>query len=240
MPSYKIIPTENVRIAPQTLQEAVNTVLGPDSTRDQRRGIVPDTFTENEDGICWVKYGREETYDRPIWDGTEETIEVSKFPIVFLQNGYVAHGRASNTIETEIEATIQELLDSEISFDQVEFDEDDLAEVIGQASTLQEANVSPTDRDDPEYLTASDRGDLRNTSFWEDYDVDPFEKIRIAVPGRDVGVDVGFDAMGTIILYGRKMEMAVQARALRYLVDEIVDQYVNHGDHQGTLGRFDS
>lgn len=240
MPSYKIIPTETDRIDPETLREAVNTVLGPDSTRDPRRGIVPDTITENDDGICWVEYGREETYDRPTWDGTEETTEVSKFPVIFLQNGYVAHGKASNTIETDIEATIQKLLDSEISFDPVEFDEDDLAEVIDQASALQEANVSPSDRDDPEYLTASDRGDLRNTTFWEDYDVDPFEKIRIAVPGRDVNVDVGFDAKGTIVLYGRKMVMAVQARALRYLVDEIVDQYVNRGNHQGTLGRFDS
>lgn len=240
MPSYKIIPTEKDRIDPETLREAVNTVLGPESKRDPKRGIVPDTFTTNEDGICWVKYGREETYDRSTWEGSEETTEVSKFPIVFLQNGYVAHGKSSNKIEAEIQATIQKLLDSEISFDQVEFDEDDLAEVINQASALQEANVSPSDRDDPEYLTASDRGDLRNTSFWEDYDVDPFEKIRIAVPGRDVDVDVGFDAKGTIVLYGRNMEMAVQARALRYLVDEIVDQYVNRGDHQGTLERFDS
>lgn len=240
MPSYKIIPTEKDRIDPETLREGVKTVIGPKSTQDPKRGIVPDTFTENEDGICWTEYGREETYDRPTWDGTEETTEVSKFPIAFLQNGYVAHGKASKTIETEIKATIQKLLASEISLDPVEFDEEDLAEVIDQASVLQQANVSPSDRDDPEYLTASDRGDLRNTSFWEDYDVDPFEKIRIAVPGRDVDVDIGFDAKGSVILYGRNMEMAVQARALRYLVDEIIDQYVNRGDHQGTLGRFDS
>jgi hypothetical protein len=240
MPSYKIIPTETYRIDPETLQERVNSVLGPDSTRDPKRGIVPETFTENKDGICWIKYGCEETYNRPTWDGTEETTEVSKFPIIFLQNGYVAHGKASNTIETNIESTIQELIGSEISLNPVEFDENDLTEVIDQASALQEANVSPSDRDDPEYLTASDRGDLRNTSFWEDYDVDPFEKIRIAVPGRNVDVDIGFDAKGTIVLYGRNMEMAVQARALRYLVDEIVDQYVNHGNHQGTLGRFNS
>jgi len=240
MPSYKIIPIEEERIDPQTLQERINTVLGPDSTRDQRRGVVPDTFTESEDSISWIKYGREESYYRPTWDGTEETTEVSKFPIIFLQNGYVAHGKASNKTEADIEATVRELLGSEISLEPIEFDKDDLAEVIDEASALQEADVSPSDRDDPEYLTASDRGDLRNTSFYADYNADPFEKIRIAVPGRDVNVDVGFDAEGTVILYGRNMGMAVQARALRYLVDEIINQYVNRGDHQGTLGRFNS
>lgn len=240
MPSYKIIPTETDRIDSETLQNQVTDVLGPESPRQPRRGIVPDTFTESVDDMCWVKYGREETYDRSTWEGTEETTKVSKYPIIFLQNGYIAHGKASNTVESDIEALIQQLLDAEISLTPIEFDEEDLAEVIDQAQALQEADVSPSDHDDPEHLTASDRGDLRDTTFWEDYDVDPFKKIRIAVPGRDVDVDIGFDAAGTIILYGRNMEMVVQAKALRYLVDEIVDQYINHGNHQGTLGRYDS
>lgn len=238
MPSYKITPTENERIDTESLREGIEATSGTNSNRDPRSGTIPDTFRMGDMGVCWVQYGREDFYDRPTWEGIEETLEVDKYPLVFLQNGYVAHGKAANPFMEDMQSILQEILNSDISFEPIEFDEDDLHKVIEQASKLQEVNVAPSSRDDPDYLAAGDRKDLRDTTFWEDHQVDPFEKIRVQLPDRGTDVDVGFDDDGTVILYGRNMDMTVQARALRYLTDEIIDRYVDRGDFQGTIGRF--
>jgi len=51
-------------------------------------------------------------------------------------------------------------------------------------------------------------------------------------------VEVGFDDTGRITLYGREIEMAVQAEAMRYLTVEIIDPYRSPSNFQGTLGGY--
>ncbi|WP_089385736.1 hypothetical protein [Halorubrum vacuolatum] len=120
----------------------------------------------------------------------------------------------------------------------LEFDEDDLRTVIEESNRVQRVDVSPTSIEGPDHISAHDRGDLRDTDWWDQHLADPFEQVRVVLPHRNVHVDVGFDDTGRITLYGREIEMPIQAEAMRYLTDEIIDKYRDPTEFQGTLNGY--
>lgn len=239
MPSYKLLPTENERYDPDLIREGVHEEAGSKSSLNPRRGMMSDSFEgEAEGDILWVNYGWESMDTRRTWDGEEQFSYVEIFPIFFLQNGYIAQHKGRNEVTSEIRATLQRILQSGIALDHIEFEPNDLLTVLDQADSVQRLEVAPSGRNEPDYLSASDRDDLRKTDFVDDYEGEPFEKVKISVPGEDIDVNVGFDRSGTVILYGRNMKPSKQATALRFLCDNIIDNYVNFSSHQGNFSRF--
>ncbi|WP_049923884.1 hypothetical protein [Halopiger djelfimassiliensis] len=235
MASYKIVPLRDESIATEDIEAGVEATSAFDSNADLRSGMLPHTFTEGSDGLCWVEYGRETYYDRPTLEGTAETKHAERYAILFLQNGYVAIEKATKEVEEELLTTVADVLAEDVKFEPVEFDEEDLRRVIEESSRVQRVDVSPSSRDGPDYVSAHDRGDLRDTDWWGQYLADPFEQVRVDLPDRNIHVDVGFDDTGRITLYGREIEMAIQAEAMRHLTDEIIDKYQSPTDFQGTL-----
>lgn len=238
MPSYTIAPLRDERIDTEDIEAGIEAVSAFDSDADLRSGMLPHTFTEGADGLCWAEYGRETYYDRQTLEGTEQTKRAERYAVLFLQNGYAAIEKATNDVEEELLTSLAEVLDEEVKFELVEFDEDDLRTVIEESSRVQRVDASPSRREGPDYVSAHDRGDLRDTDWWEQYLADPFEQVRVDLPNRNIHVDVGFDDTGKVTLYGREIEMAVQAEAMRYLTDEVIDPYRDPTDFQGTLGGF--
>ncbi len=238
MASYKIVPLRDESIDTKEIEAGVEATSAFDSDADLRSGMLPHTFTEGIDGLCWTEYGRETYYDLTTLEGTERTKRAERYAILFLQNGYVAIEKATKEVEKETLTTLGKVLDEDVRFETVEFDEEDLRTVIEESSRVQRVDVSPNRRERPDYVSAQDRGDLRDTDWWEQYFGDTFEQIRVDLPNRNIQVEVGFDDTGRITLYGREIEMAIQAEAMRYLTDEIIDPYRSPTDFQGTLGGY--
>ena len=238
MASYKIVPLRDERIDTEAIEAGIEMNSAFKSNADLRSGMLPQTFKMKADGVCWAEYGRELYYDLTTLEGTEQTKVADRYAVLFLQNGYVAIAKATKEIEQETLSTLAAVLDEDVKFETVEFDEDDLRTVIEESSRVQRVDVSPNKRDRPDHVSAQDRGDLRETDWWEQNYGDTFEQIRVDLPNRNVTVEVGFDVTGRITLYGREIEMAVQAEAMRYLTDEIIDPYRSPSDFQGTLGGY--
>lgn len=239
MANYKIVPLRDERIGSEEIEAGIEATSAFDSDADLRSGMLPHTFTAGADGMCWAEYGRETYYDRTTLEGTEQTKHAERYTVLFLQNGYVAIEKATKEVEEEVLTTLAETLDEDVKFETVEFDEDDLRTVIDESSRVQRVDVSPSRREGPDYVSAQDRGDLRDTDWWEQYFGDPFEQVRVDLPNRNIQVDVGFDDTGRITLYGREIEMAIQTEAMRYLTDEIIDPYRSSTGFQGTLGGYE-
>jgi hypothetical protein len=235
MASYKIVPLRDESTDTKEIEAGIEATSALDSDVDLRSGMLPYTFTEGADGLCWAEYGRETYYDRTTLEGTEQTKRADRYAILFLQNGYIAIEKATKEVEQDILKTLAKILDEDVKFETEEFDEDDLRTVIEESNRVQRVDVSPSRRERPDYVSAQDRGDLRDTDWWDQYLADPFEQVRVDLPNRNVQVDVGFDDTGRITLYGREIEMAIQAEAMRYLTDEIIDPYRSPTDFQGTL-----
>ncbi len=238
MASYKIVPLRDESIDIKKIEAGIEATSALDSSADLRSGMLPYTFSKGVDGICWAEYGRETYYELTKLEGVEETKRAERYEILFLQNGYVAIKKATKEIEQDILATLTGVLDEDVKFETVEFDEDDLRTVIEESSRVQSLGVNPSKRERPDHVSAQDRGDLRDTDWWEQYFGDPFEQVRVDLPNRDLKVEVGFDDTGRITLYGREIEMRIQAEAMRYLTDEIIDPHRTPNDFQGTLGGY--
>lgn len=239
MPTYKLIPTGEEQYDPKTLREGVIASEGSESSRNPPRGMVSSTFGCNDSNeLCWVEFGWEHTFSRPTWDGTETYTAVQMYPIQFLQNGFVAHLNARNEVTDEIRSHLHGILDSDIVLEHVEFDPNSLLAVIEEADSVNRVDVAPADKEEPEYLAAMDRGDLRDTRFIDEYVVEPFERVKISVPNHEIDVKVGFDKTGAIILYGQNMPLQTQAVYLRYVCDELIDEYLAEISKQGSLSMY--
>ncbi len=238
MPSYKIAPVPEDSIDIETLEEGIEATSAFNSDAELRSGMLPQTFTVGADGVCWVEYGRETYYDWMTLEGPVETKGAERSEVIFLQNGYIAIKKRAKKVEEEILATLTTVLDNEVKLETLEFDEDDLRTVIEESNRVQRVDVSPNSIEEPDHISAHDRGDLRDTDWYDQHHADPFEQVRVDLPDRDVQVEVGFDDTGRITLYGREIEMAIQAEAMQHLTDEIIDKYRDPSDFQGTLGGY--
>jgi len=238
MASYKIVELRDESIDTEAIEAGIEATSAFNSDADLRSGMLPQTFTEGADGLCWAEYGRETYYDRSTLEGTKQTKRAERYAVIFLQNGYVAIAKATKEVEQEVLTTLAAVLDEDVKFETVEFDEEDLRTVIEESSRVQRVDVNPSKRERPDHVSAQDRGDLRDTDWWEQYFGDPFEQIRVDLPNRNIEVEVGFDDTGRITLYGREIQMAIQAEAMRYLTDEIIDPYRSPSNFQETLGGY--
>ena len=238
MASYKIVPLRDESTDTEEIETGIKATSAFNSDVDLRSGMLPQTFTEGADGLCWAEYGLETYYDLTMLEGTKQTKRAERYAVLFPQNGYVAIEKATKEVEQELLTTLAAVLDEDVKFETVELDEDDLRTVIEESSRVQRVDVSPSKRERPDHVSAQDRGDLRETDWWEQYFGDTFEQVRVDLPDRNMEVEVGFDDTGRITLYGREIERAVQAEAMRYLTDEIIDPYRTPSDFQGTLGGY--
>ena len=238
MASYKVVPLRDESIDTDAIEAGIEATSAFSSDADLRSGMLPQTFEVGADGICWAEYGRETYYDLTTLEGTEQTKRAKRYAVLFLQNGYVALQKTTKEVEQEVLTALAAVLDEDVKFETIEFDEENLRTVIEEASRVQRVDVSPNKRERPDHVSAQDRGDLRETDWWEQYFGDTFERVRVDLPDRNIEVEVGFDDTGRITLYGRKIEVAIQAEAMRYLTDEIIDPYRSPSDFQGTLGGY--
>ena len=238
MASYKIVPLRDESTDTEEIETGIEATSAFNSDVDLRSGMLPQTFTEGADGLCWAEYGLETYYDLTTLEGTKQTKRAERYAVLFLQNGYVAIEKATKEVEQELLTTLASVLDEDVKFETVEFDEDDLRTVIEESSRVQRVDVNPSKRERPDHVSAQDRGDLRETDWWEQYFGDTFEQVRVDLPDQNMEVEVGFDDTGRITLYGREIEMAIQAEAMRYLTDEIIDPYRSPSNFQGTLGGY--
>lgn len=239
MPSYKLAPIPEDNIAIETLKQDIEATSAFDSGGELRSGMLPRTFTEGPEGLCWVEYGRETYHDRMTLEGPVKTKYAERYEVIFLQNGYIAFKKNTKSINQEILTTLTAVLDSDVKPETLKFNEDDLRTVIEQSNRVQRVDVSPSDIQRPDHVSAHDRGDLRDTDWWHQYVADTFEQVRVDFPNRNIHIDVGFDDTGRIILYGREIEMSIQIKVLRHLTDEIIDPYRSPADFQGTLGGYE-
>jgi hypothetical protein len=232
------VPLRDESIDTEAIEAGIEATSAFNSDADLRSGMLPQTFNVGADGVCSAEYGRETYYDLTTLEGNEQTKRADRYAVLFLQNGYVAIAKATKDVEQEILTTLATILDEDVKFETIQFDEEDLRTIIEESSRVQRVDVSPSKRERPDHVSAQDRGDLRETGWWEQYFGDTFEQIRVDLPNRNITVEVGFDDTGRITLYSREIEMAIQVEAMRYLTDEIIDPYRSPSDFQGTLGGY--
>jgi hypothetical protein len=144
------------------------------------------------------------------------------YPIIFLANGYVAYDAnlPNQDIETEVVQMVSNLLDTDIAYEAVEFDKDDLEGVVNQANKVREADFKPSSQK-PNSVSARYLPGLQDTEIWHQYENDPMEKVRVDLPDHTT-YNVSFYEKGKVTVHGRNIPEKIQVDVLRYITDEVV------------------
>jgi hypothetical protein len=231
MASYKIIPLQSSdKIDVETLEQRIE-VESPLDLPDPRKsnaplrsGPLPQTVQTFDRGITAFEYGFEmESTGRGL-DGEERTyILTDRAPVMFLGNGYVAiDAYCSSGVKQEILDLLNDLLGNEIKYETVEFGEDTIRKVIRQAGTIERVDFKPERDSLPDGVSGEHRPGLRDTRMWEDYKDEPVEMVKVSLPERPLGQNVGFKQDGIVTIYGRDLEMSLCGTVLRHITDEVV------------------
>lgn len=224
MASYKIVPLRDDGIDTKTLQNRVENLSALESSADLRKGTLPYTFQAFGDGLCYVEYGREDYVERPVLEeGDEETKVADMYPIVFLGNGYVAYdANCVNEVEQEIVTTIADLLQEDLHYEPVTFDEDTLHDVIDRSDRVRRADVAPKTGGKPEKVRGVHKAGLQRTDWWEQYVSDPLESVQVELPDENIHRNIGFFEDGKVTVYGQNIPQTTQTHVLQYITDEVI------------------
>ena len=223
MASYKILPLRNEGIDLEKIENRAENMSALESSADLRSGTLPRSFQTFQGEMCYVEYAQEEETELTTLDDDDKKIKVADmYPIIFLANGYVAYDAnlPNQDIETEVVQMVSNLLDTDIAYEAVEFDKDDLEGVVNQANKVREADFKPSSQK-PNSVSARYLPGLQDTEIWHQYENDPMEKVRVDLPDHTT-YNVSFYEKGKVTVHGRNIPEEIQVDVLRYITDEVV------------------
>ena len=134
MASYKILPLRNEGIDLEKIENRVENMSALESSEKLRSGTLPRSLLTFQGEMCYVEYALEEETEITTLEGDDDdTVKVADmYPIIFLGNGFVAYDAnlPNQEVETEVLQMVSDLLDTDIAYEPVEFDKDDLEGVV--------------------------------------------------------------------------------------------------------------
>jgi hypothetical protein len=237
MASYKILPLRDEGIDLEKIENRVENMSALESSEKLRTGTLPRSLLTFQGEMCYVKYAQEEETEITTLEGDDDdTVKVADmYPIIFLGNGFVAYDAnlPNQEVETEVLQMVSDLLDTDIAYEPVEFDKDDLEGVVDQANKVREADFAPSDQK-PKNVSARYIPGLQETDFWQQYGEDPMEKVRVDLADQST-YNVSFYGKGKVTVHGRNIPPETQLDVLRYITDEVVSN-LEIGSFQKKLG----
>lgn len=236
MPSYKLIPTPNDDAKTENPEELVEELSARDSNKEFRRGTIPETLEGLQNDIFWFDYAIEREFEYETLEGEYETKILEKHPIIFLGGEWVAIGNCNKEVEEEILDFIGNNFVPGYSLEVQELEEGTLRQIIEEAPEIVKADLNPSKDTEPEKISGKDRRSLRATDFWQRYEGEPVEKIKVKLPNEDKEVTVGFDKHGIVILYERSLEMKEQVEALQHVATNIISEFAEQQYQKSLTG----
>ncbi len=223
MASYKILPLQDKGIDVESIENRVESMSALESSAELRSGTLPHSFQTFQGKICYVEYAQEQETEVTTLEEEDKKIKVAgMYPVIFLGNGFVAYDAnlPNQDIETKVVDMVSNLLDTGISYEAVEFNKDDLEDVVTQANKVREANFKPSTQK-PNTISAQYLPGLQETKIWYQYASDPMEKVRVDLPDHTT-YNVSFYEKGRVTVHGRNIPEDVQVKILTYITDEVV------------------
>lgn len=236
MASYKILPLRDGGIDLEEIENRVENMSALASSEELRSGTLPRSFQTYRGEMCYVEYAQEEETEVTTLEGDDNSIKVADmYPVIFLGNGYVAYDAnlPNQDVESAVVRMVSNILDTDIHYEAVTFDEDDLEGVVDQANKVREADFAPTSKK-PKSVSARHLPGLQETNFWRQYEDDPMEKVRVDLPDEST-YNVSFYEKGKVTVHGQQIPPEKQVDVLRYITDQVVSN-LEIGSFQKKLG----
>jgi len=227
MPSYKLIPAPAKDAETENHKELIEKLSARESNQEFRRGTIPETLDGLRDDAFWFDYAIEREFEYETLGGEHETKILEKHPIIFLGGDWIAIGNCNKEVEEEILDFVGNHFVPGYSLEVQELEESTLRQIIDEAPEIVKADLNPSKESEPEKISGKDRRSLQATDFWQRYEGEPVEKIKVKLPNEEEEVTVGFDKHGIVILYERSLDMDEQVEALQHVANNIISEFVD-------------
>jgi len=227
MPSYKLIPTPDKDAKTENHEELIEKLSARESNQEYKRGTIPETLEGLREDIFWFDYAIEREFEYENLNGEQHTKILEKHPVIFLGGEWVAIGNCNKEVEEEILDFAGNHFVPGYSLEVQELEESTLRQIIEEAPEIVKADLNPSKDTEPEKISGKDRRSLRATDFWQRYEGEPVEKIKVKLPNEDKEVTVGFDKHGIVILYERSLDMDEQVEALQHVANNIISEFAD-------------
>lgn len=240
MASYKILPLRDEGIDFEKIQNRVENMSALESSAKLRSGTLPRSFQTFRGQMCYVEYAQEEKTEIATLEGENEEIKVADmYPIIFLGNGFVAYDAnlPNKDVENDVVQMVSDLLETNIYYEPVTFDEEHLDNVVGQANKVREADFAPSSQK-PKSVSARYLPGLQETSFWDQYEEEPLEKVKVDLPNRAT-YNVSFYEKGKVTVHGQKIPEDVQVDVLQYITKQVISNLEIHSFQKKLGGEFE-
>ena len=234
MPSFQIIPVPEDAVDLENIQEQIENLNIREDASQLKRGTLPETYGQTEEGTAWFWYGVQEEFEFNQLDATGTGTRLEEYTVAFLGNGFIAISNADNETTDDLLSLIEHQFTEGVSLETTRFSEDALRRIIVDASETIKAHITPKKRSKPERVSGKDRN-LPDTDFWDEYGDEPLEKIKVNVGGDEKESRVGFDEYGVVILYKQSLTLPEQVAVLQSLAENQFSRIIDPDNYQSTL-----
>lgn len=223
MPSYKIIPIPKGEAKTHKLDQVVSELSIRKDDSELRRGILPETLSRLDinEGVAWFTYGIEEERTYPSAEGEQKFSDppyCKKSVVGTIDDCFFVVEISSRQIKddrADIRSLLEEkLVSDEVSLEYEDFSQSDLKYVEKKGLTLLKADIKPVEASEPDILTMVDRGDLRATDIYAQYENDRLRQVKVELMLRGKPFRIGFKKNGTVILYEKSLTREEQMEVL--------------------------
>lgn len=187
-------------------------------------GTIPGSFRRVSEDTFSFKYARMEETEINKPRGTEVVSECNEKSILIIKGDMLVVERANKGFqESMVELVEQKFTDGGINLDTVEFSQGSLRTALNHSQQLIKGKYLPSSYDEPDYVAAMDRSDLRQTQFYDSYGQEEIDYLKIFVETGGEDTKISFQPNGKVTVNRHNIDVSEQVRTFMGIYDLITD-----------------
>jgi hypothetical protein len=198
---------------------------------DFREGTMPNSIQQVEGGIVY-ELGFVHSHEYEIIEQgrilKKSVDELRRVPIVILDSGFLFIGLCPAEIGDRLQSLVESNFLPGLIVSGLRFNESVLRAIIESVPDVIKADVKPSKKQEPDLISATSRGTVTETRFWDGYGGEPLEFVKVILGQVESQPRVGFRKNGVVTIHAAvdTFTLCEQAGILRHVADRILGPYL--------------
>jgi hypothetical protein len=227
MSSHYAAPVPSSHLQTENAKEELMQLYISDDASLGEEGVIPGSFKRLSEDVIRFKYGKMEGLEVPEVRGSRTVLKCNKKSVILVGDMLVVE-RANKDLRESIIDLFERRFTSGINLDTVEFEQGALRTALNNSKRLVKSKYTPSDYDEPDYVVAKDRDELRQTEFHDGYGEEEIDQLKLITDETDSSRKISFSSDGRVTINERNLSVSEQVSVFRQiypLITEMVDMW---------------
>lgn len=227
MSSHYPIPVPSSHLETENAKEELSQMYLEDDADLGEEGVIPGSFKRISEDIIRFKYGKMEDLEVPEVRGSNHVLKCNKKSVLLIGDMLVVE-RANKDFRESIIDLFERKFTSDINLNAVEFKQGALRTALNNSKRLVKGKYIPSDYDEPDYVAAKDRDELRQTEFYDNYGDEEVDQLKLITDDTDDPRRISFSSSGKVTINEHNVGISEQVAVFRQIYDlitEMVDRW---------------